>query len=107
RDQAFFDLEAGVVHALLGRVRPRHVDTAVNLLNRGLAALPDDTRLADWTGMYRYHLAVASVHAGARDRAEDELDQLLTVAAATGSARVRDYARSLSATLERRWGVTR
>lgn len=101
RSRAFFDLAAGVVHALLGGVRSHHVDEAVNLLGRGLAALSDDMRLADWTGMYRYHLGIALISAGARDSAEGELDRLRAVAAATGSTRVRDYAPSLSAVLTR------
>lgn len=99
RDRAFFDLEAGLVHALLGRDRPRHLNVAVNLLSRGLAALSEDTRHADWTGMYRYYLGTALFHAGSRHAAENELEQLRAIAAATGSGRVLGYVRSLTAVL--------
>lgn len=55
RSQAFFDLEAGLVHQLRG-----DDSRAVELLQRGLAGLPAEMREAEWTGMYRTALARAS-----------------------------------------------
>jgi transcriptional regulator with XRE-family HTH domain len=101
RNEAFFSLEAGIVHRLLGRDEPGHNTTAVRLLTTGLAGLPAEMRGADWAAEYAYHLAVAQVQAGDFASAETGLRVLRSIAAATRSTRLRAHIRALSAALTR------
>jgi transcriptional regulator with XRE-family HTH domain len=93
---AFFDLEAGLVHRLLGRDKPRHTRRAVELLSTGLAGLPREMRDAEWTGEYSYHLAAAHLQAGDTTAAKRVITGLRAVARATRSVRLRSLVAALA-----------
>src|SRR5262249_32696344 len=92
---AFFDLEAGLVHRLLGRDQPRHNRRAVELLTAGLAGLPPEMRYAEWAGEYAYHLAAAHLQARDATAARPVITGLRGVARATRSARLRSLLTTL------------
>jgi transcriptional regulator with XRE-family HTH domain len=92
---AFYDLERGLVHRLLGREKPEHNQRAVDLLAGGLAGLPPEMREAEWAGEYAYHLAAAHLQVRDVASAHRVAAHVRAVARATNSGRLR----SLLATL--------
>ncbi len=86
---AFYDLERGLVHRLLGREKPEHNQRAIDLLTAGLAGLPPEMREAEWAGEYAYHLAAACLQAGDAASAGRVAAGVRAVARATNSGRLR------------------
>ncbi|MFY1652412.1 helix-turn-helix domain-containing protein [Solwaraspora sp. WMMB762] len=89
RSAAFLTMERGLVHAIHASTDSRAADAAISDLTAGLAALPDVQRHAEWAGDYL--LALADVHAAVGDQnaSTHTLEEVQTVADATGSARLR------------------
>lgn len=97
RTPAFFTLEAGLVHRLLGRDDRHHAERAVRLLTDGLADLPGDQAGAEWAAAYAGELVAAHLSVSDAAAAEVVLRRVRAAAEATGSVRLHAQVGALSA----------
>jgi hypothetical protein len=89
-------MQRGLAYRLLGRP-----EDAIEQLTKGLAATSSDLGGSEFVATYTVHLAEVHLESGNRDVAGRLLDDIRTVAQATGSPRItRDVER-----LERRLGA--
>ena len=86
----YLQMQRGLAYRLLGRT-----GDAIAALSAGLAATGEDVKSSEFVSVYVLHLAEQHLEAGNRDVAEQLLEQVRQVAAATGSQRLADEAARL------------
>jgi transcriptional regulator with XRE-family HTH domain len=87
----YLAMQRGLAYRLLGRDV-----AAIEELQDGLAAMPDEVRRSEWVGAYVLHLAAAHEAAGNRDVAIRALEEARAIATVTGAARLTQQVERLS-----------
>ncbi len=100
---SFFTLLRGVAHRYLGRCDPARNEQAIDALTAGLAAMPAESRRAEWVVDYLVELVGAYTQAGEPELAARAAAEAAAIAHDTSSTTAADRVARLHARLAARW----